>query len=56
MEYFSIGVISVVDEIVVDFDDFFEIELLKINIHSSDEEIYEICLLQLTISEASQCF
>jgi hypothetical protein len=39
----------------VDLDDLFEIQFLKINVHSSHKKVNEITLFEFVISDASQC-
>lgn len=43
-------------ELLVNFDDFLEVQFFKVDVHSSYEEVDEIALFQFIISKTSQCF
>ena len=48
--------ILVLVELLVNFDDFLEVQLLEVNIHPSNKEVDQVALLQLIIPQTPQSF
>ena len=36
-------------KVVVNFNDFLEVQFLEVDVHTSDEEVYQISLFQLVV-------